>query len=58
MAGDDSGGHVTVRVSTALAFGSAILPILHVDGRAEVACEPGTACAGDDDSASADKRRR
>lgn len=58
MAIDSSGGHVTVRVSTALAFGNAILPILHVDGHAEVACEPGAPCAaGDEPVASAGRRR-
>jgi Flp pilus assembly protein TadG len=38
----DSGGHVSVRVSTALAFGNTLLPVLHVDGSAQVACEPGS----------------
>jgi Flp pilus assembly protein TadG len=58
MAVDSSGGHVTVRVSAALAFGNAILPILHVDGRAEAVCEPGTPCAEDDDPATSAGRRR
>lgn len=58
MAIDSSGGHVTVRVSTALAFGNAILPVLHVDGHAEVTCEPGAPCAGGDDSDAAAGRRR
>jgi hypothetical protein len=58
MAIDSSGGHVTVRVSTALAFGNAILPALHVDGNAEVACEPGAPCAGDDGSVASAERRR
>jgi hypothetical protein len=40
-------GSVLVRVSARLALGSAILPALHVDGHAQVSCEPGTPCAGD-----------
>ena len=55
---DSSDGHVTVRVSTALAFGNAVLPVLHVDGRAEVACEPGAPCAGEDDPVASAERRR
>jgi len=58
MAIASSRGHVTVRVSTALAFGNAMLPVLHVDGHAEVACEPGTPCAEDDDSVASAERRR
>jgi len=54
---DSSGGHVAVRVSTALAFGNAILPVLHVNGRAEVVCEPGAPCAEEDDSAASAQRR-
>lgn len=57
MAVDSSGGHITVRVSTALAIGNALLPILHVDGHAEAACEPGTSCAGDGGDPSAERRR-
>jgi hypothetical protein len=40
-------GSVIVRVSARLALGGAILPALHVDGHAQVSCEPGTPCAGD-----------
>jgi len=40
-------GSVLVRVSARLALGGALLPALHVDGHAQVACEPGTPCAGD-----------
>jgi hypothetical protein len=40
-------GSVLVRVSTRLALGGALLPALHVDGHAQVSCEPGTPCAGD-----------
>lgn len=58
MAIADSGGHVTVRVSTSLAFGNVLLPVLHVNGDAEVACEPGAPCAGGDDSAASTTRRR
>ena len=40
-------GSVIVRVSARLALGGAILPVLHIDGHAQVSCEPGTPCAGD-----------
>ncbi len=40
-------GSVIVRVSARLALGGAILPALHIDGHAQVSCEPGTPCAGD-----------
>jgi Flp pilus assembly protein TadG len=58
MSVDNSGGHVSVQVSTALAFGNAMLPVLHVDGRAQAACEPGTPCASVDSSAAATSERR
>jgi hypothetical protein len=58
MSVDDSAGHVSVQVSTALAFGNAMLPVLHVDGRAQAACEPGTSCASVDDSAAGATERR
>jgi Flp pilus assembly protein TadG len=58
MSVDNSGGHVSVQVSTALAFGNAILPVLHVDGRAQAACEPGTPCASVDSSAAGTSERR
>jgi hypothetical protein len=42
---DPTGGSVLVRVSSRLALGGALLPALHVDGHAQVTCEPGTPCA-------------
>jgi hypothetical protein len=50
MSVDDSGGHVSVRVSTALAFGNIFLSVVHVDGSAQVVCEPGAPCATVDSS--------
>lgn len=38
-------GSVLVRVSARLALGGALLPVIHVDGRAQISCEPGTPCA-------------
>lgn len=38
-------GSVLVRVSAQLALGGALLPVIHVDGHAQIACEPGTLCA-------------
>ena len=58
MSVDSSGGHVSVEVTTALAFGNAFLPVLHVDGRAQAACEPGTPCASVDSSAVGAAERR
>jgi hypothetical protein len=40
-----TGGSVLVRVSARLALGGALLPVIHVEGHAEIACEPGTPCA-------------
>lgn len=40
-------GSVAVRVSASIALGGALLPAVHLDGRATIACEPGTPCAGD-----------
>jgi hypothetical protein len=44
---DTADGSVLVRVSARLALAGALVPVLHVDGRAQVSCEPGTPCAGD-----------
>jgi Flp pilus assembly protein TadG len=44
---DSGGGSVQVRVSARLVLGGAILPALHVNGHAQVSCEPGTGCAAD-----------
>ena len=41
------GGSVLVRVSARLPLGNALLPALHVVGHAQIACEPGSPCAGD-----------
>lgn len=42
---DPTGGSVLVRVSSRLALGGALIPALHVEGHAQVTCEPGTPCA-------------
>lgn len=38
-------GSVLVRVSAQLAISGALLPAVHVEGRARITCEPGTPCA-------------
>lgn len=38
-------GTVLVRVSARLALSGALLPAIHVEGHAQVTCEPGTPCA-------------
>jgi hypothetical protein len=40
-------GSVLVRVSARLPIGNALLPALHVNGHAQIACEFGTPCAND-----------
>lgn len=40
-------GSVLVRVSARLPIGNALLPAIDVAGHAQIACEPGTTCAGD-----------
>lgn len=40
-------GSVLVKVSVRLPIGNALLPAIHVTGHAQIACEPGTSCAGD-----------
>lgn len=40
-------GSVLVRVSARLPIGTALLPAIHVVGHAQIACEPGSPCAGD-----------
>jgi Flp pilus assembly protein TadG len=47
MSVNTADGSVLVRVSARLALSGALLPALHVDGRAQVSCEPATPCAGD-----------
>jgi len=39
-------GSVLVRVSARISLGGALLPGVHVNGRAQVSCEPATPCAG------------
>jgi hypothetical protein len=41
-------GSVQVRVSARLGLDGAVLPALHVDGSAELSCEPEAPCAGGD----------
>ncbi|MGH3415921.1 MAG: TadE family type IV pilus minor pilin [Actinocrinis sp.] len=40
-------GSVSVRVSASITLGGALLPAVHLDGHAQIACEPGTPCADD-----------
>jgi hypothetical protein len=40
-------GSVFTQVSVRLPIGNALLPAIHVVGHAQIACEPGTPCAGD-----------
>lgn len=42
-----TGGRVIVRVSARLSVGGGLLPAIQVAGLAQIACEPGTACADD-----------
>lgn len=42
---DTADGSVLVRVSARLALGGALLPAIHVEAHAQIACEPGTQCA-------------
>ncbi|MBS2962778.1 hypothetical protein KGA66_06970 [Actinocrinis puniceicyclus] len=44
---DAADGTVLVRVSAGLPLSSAFLPALHVEGHAQVACEPAAPCAVD-----------
>lgn len=43
----DTAGSVLVRVSARLPLGNALLPAIRVEGRAQIACEPGSPCADD-----------
>lgn len=40
-------GSVLVKVSVRLPIGNALLPAIQVVGHAQIACEPGSSCAGD-----------
>lgn len=42
---DTRDGSVLVRVSKRLTLVSALLPVIHIDGHAQIACEPATPCA-------------
>jgi hypothetical protein len=52
MSVQNASGHVSVVVFATLRFGNVMLPVLHVDGHAQIACEPGIGCA----DPSADRR--
>jgi Flp pilus assembly protein TadG len=45
VAVETNDGSVLVRVSAQLALAGALLPVIHVEGRARITCEPGTRCA-------------
>jgi hypothetical protein len=49
-------GSVLVRVAARLPLSNALLPAIHVAGRAQIACEPGAPCA--DDGLGSEVRRR
>lgn len=45
VAVETTDGSVLVRVSAQLALAGALLPVIQVEGRARITCEPGTHCA-------------